>query len=338
MSHTFPNNNHDNYVADGADPTPEEARLMAEGLDPVNEAEDAEQASARIAKEAADAKAAADAVAEAAEAAKAAAEAADPAAIKAAAEAAATAALQAELAKAPPAAITVPDLPTAPATVDFEAQRAALKAEYEAGTLNAIDLADKRDEIIRAETAHMLAMDAYGRQKAAHESALAQQAAATTQTWNTTAVQWEAEHADFLANPMRHADMQRALALETTAAREKGEQLTFRQLLDRAGATAMAYSGYTAPVAKDAKDPKAVQDAIAARKAAEAGRTLGDVPNAGQPGVGAGNDTFAKLDNLGIVDLEEAVQNMTPKQLEEYLRDSPGSNSRGRAPAEADEA
>lgn len=334
MNHTFPSAPTDNsFVADGGDPTPEEARLMQEGLDPATEAEDAEQAAARIAREAAEAKAAADA-ADPERLAAAAAEA--KAAEDAAAARAAEDARAAEAAAA--AAASVGTAPTAPAAVDFNAEREALKEKYNQGDMNALELADARDDITRRETAHMIEQNNYERELAAYNARAEQVAAANTNNWQTTAAAWESEHADFLSNPMRHADMQRALALTAQQAKEAGETLTHRQLLDRAGATAMQYSGYTAPAA--ANNKQAVKDALDQRRGAGGSpdRTLGDVPNAGAQPIDAGKAGFAALDALPIDGLEEAVQNMTPRQLEEYLRDSPGSNSRGRAPAEADEA
>jgi hypothetical protein len=320
--HTTPDNHVENtFVADGGEPTAEEARLMAEGLPDEGDGDPESVEAARVAREAAEATAAAAAKA-----------ASDATAADAAAQAAAAAAAAAPAAAAPAPVVDVGTEPVAPTARDFEAERAALRAKYDEGGMNAIDLADARDALMREETAYMIAADAHARDLAAYEARVQAASAARVNDWNVTASQWEAAHQDFLSNPMRHADMQRALALEAQGARDTGETLTHAQLLDRAYNPAATYSSYTPPAG--APDP--VRAALDARKPGAGTRTLGDVPAAGAQ-VDPGGDAFGRLDALPITDLEEAVQNMTPAQEEAYLRASPGSNSRGRVTADSEE-
>jgi hypothetical protein len=69
--------------------------------------------------------------------------------------------------------------------------------------------------------------------------------------------------------------MQRALQLEAARAREKGETPTYLQLLDRAGATAMAYSGYTSATATTATATAAEAASAAANSSLESANDPG---------------------------------------------------------------
>lgn len=306
--HTDPHDP-DNAIFDGGDLTEEEARLVAEG---VEEKEPGTDAPAGEGGEAAINPAEGDG-----EAARAQAAAEDAAAVPGAIDAAA--AVQDAPAPAP-----IPDVPARPeAPKDFDAAFNALSEQYNDGELDIVDY----NKQVRDLT---LEQSRYERQIEDWERAqqYAQQAAerAAQDDWNAAALAFERANQEFLANPLRHKVMQDAI----NTVIQGGEQLSNQQLLDKALAIAVDYTGWKAPEQKTPQDQRAaLGDALKNRKPGAAPQTLGDAPQAANEII-SGNETFDTLDRLPIGDLEAAFAQMTPAQQEKYLAEAPGANANGR--------
>lgn len=303
----------DNANINGGDLEPEEARLFAEGVDePAEGATTTDTAADKVtqgtpeADEAARLQAVADADAAALEtqrlADEAAAAAAKPAAVK----------------------VELPAKPEAP--MDFTAERARVNSLYtDEGSLDAIGLADERERITLAEIDYKQALREWERVQA---EAVDRQNAAIKSDWDSAALAFEAANKEFLANPLRHKVMQDAI--NTVLA--SGEALNDAQVLDKALAIAVDYTGYAkpAPAVEDPnKQREAVGDALKQRKPAPATQTLADAPASANERI-SGTEGFASLDALAIPDLEIAYANMTPAQQEAYLREAPGATANGR--------
>jgi uncharacterized protein YkwD len=278
----------------------------------LDDPDDAEAAAARLAEEAAAAKAAADA---------------EEAAVAAAADATAEAVVPASNAGAvAPEALVAPTEPK-PA-MDFEAERKKVEDRYNEQELSPLELVNENRRIDKSERDFERAQDLYNRDKDYYDQAVADRQQKTTLDWNAAALAFERDNKDFLSNPMRHADMERAIGIVANEARAKGEQLTPVAILDRAAKAAKDYSGYkdTAPAAGS----KPLKDEIDARRPSKPARTLGDVPAAAGEAINDANNPYTAIDKMPIEAAEEAVANMTPAETERFLRSSEGSNSRGR--------
>lgn len=316
----------ENTVIDGGDMTEAEAKIVAEGLDDPDaklentDDENGTSEAERIAAETA--------TAEAAEAQRLADEAAANADTQRQTEEQQAQERREADALAQQNALKAPVKPEPP--MDFDDARKKLNEQFNDGALDSTEYADKRDEITLAQNEYKADLRDYERDQRDFASRVEDAKAKVQDAWNAAAYQWEQKNKHFVENPLRVDVMARSIQKVATDAKAAGEFLTHEQLLEKAGQVAMDYCGYTPPVA-DAKDGKQeVHDALKNRVPDKTGRTLGDVPNAGTP-MSKGNESFQSLDNLGIVDLEEAVQHMTADQTEKYLRDSPGANSTSRS-------
>lgn len=315
----------ENTVIDGGDMTEAEAKIVSEGLDdPDAKLENVDDDSGEADRIAAETKAAEDAEAK---------RLADEAAVNAdtqrqAEEQQAQERREAE-ALAQQNALKAPVKPEPP--MDFDDARRKLNERFNTvGDLDSTEYADKRDEITLAQNAYDADLRDYKRDQRDYDARVEAAKVQAQEVWNAAAYQWEHKNKAFCENPLRLEVMARSIQKVATDAKAAGEFLTHEQLLEKAGQVAMDYCGYTPPVA-DAKDGKQeVHDALRSRVPDKTGKTLGDVPNAGTP-LSKGNESFQSLDNLGIVDLEEAVQHMTADQTEKYLRDAPGANSTSRS-------
>jgi hypothetical protein len=289
---------------DGGAPTEEEAKLIAQGTDELDPAV-AEAAAAAAATAEAEAAAHAAAVAETAAA--------------AAAEAAAT------TTAVVPAAIELPVKPEPPK--DFAAEVAKLTESYNDNDIDQAEFQAKMRELTLEESRYERKVERWEDDVLAIQT---QQKTAVEDNWNKTALAFETANADFLNNPLRHKVMQDAIALVEKQAAESGTVLTNAQVLDKALAVAVDYTGYVKPADTTTADDKTkIGQALADRKVALPAKTLGDAPQAHIETV-RGSETFASLDALAIPDLEIAVANMTPTQLEKFLADAPGATANGR--------
>ena len=299
-------NDNETATINGGDLEAEEARLFAEGVDEKPEGDDGEDKGEGGGDAAAGGEGGgAGEVDEAA----AAAAAAEPAAAAAAAAA------------PPPAAAQLPEKPQPPK--DFDAEIAAAEQAYNDGDLDAVGLNKRMRDLTLEQSRYERQVENWEQQTQAIE---ASNKAAAENDWNATTIAFEAANKDFLSNPLRHKVMQDAI----NSVIATGEQLSNHQILDKALAIAVDYTGWKAPAAVPSKDEKdKVAAALKDRKPPGAPATLGDVPQAAGETF-KGTEGFASLDALPTPDLEVAFANMSPSEQERYLRDAPGATATGR--------
>lgn len=224
---------------------------------------------------------------------------------------------------AAPAVVQLPDKPEPPK--DFAAELTALEEKYDAGDMTVVEFNRASRALTLEEVAYTNAVNDWQRQA---DAAAASATANVQSEWDKTCVAFEAANADFLANPLRHQVMQNSIALVEKQAASAGETLTSQQVLDKALAIAVDYTHYVKPAAA-ADDKARIDEALANRRQDKPGKTLGDVPQAHVDSV-RGDATAEALDALPIDELEIAVANMTPAQLEKFLRSAPGASANGR--------
>lgn len=213
---------------------------------------------------------------------------------------------------------------------DFDAEFEKLAQQLDDGDLEQPEYQRKLRDLTKEEAAYATQVTIWeaDQKRAQDDAAAAQQRAENA--WNTAALQWEADNADFMSNALRAKNMQEAIGLVTQQARARGEVLPPEVILSEAQKIAFEYSGYTPPEKASAPDPKAaLKDAMGNRKPPVVPQTLGNAPSAGAEQI-RGNEGYGRLDSLPITDLEEAVQRMPPDQLEAYLLDAPGAKAHGR--------
>lgn len=297
----------------GGVPTPEEARLAAqlEGLGE-NPTVDPDAVAATPAPAPAEAPAPAPAPAPAADDAAAAAAANTPAPAPVPAAAATT-----ETTPTPRA----PD-PKPVAPKDFDAEAKSLLEKFDSGDLSAADYHSKLRDLNKEESV-------FNAKVAVWEDRQTQAASQAAADFNNAAVQWEKANADFMSNPARRQMMQMTIS---AIDQETGGALSAAELFARAEKAAFEAFNYQRPTAAAPAPAPNAQAAIDAatqqRQPAKVPPTLGNTPAAAaiaQPTTSA----YAELDGMNINDLESRLARLPPDQIEAYLRDAPGANTRG---------
>lgn len=203
---------------------------------------------------------------------------------------------------------------------DFAAELAAAEQAYNDGDIDAVELNRRTRELTLAEADYRTDLREWERSQQASVEAANKAAAAD---WNATALAFEAAHADFLSNPLRHKVMQDSIAL----VQQQRPDIDSATLLQEAYKIAADYTGFVAKAPE--AERKAVGEALANRRPQNPGQTLGDAPAARNEQI-RGNESFTALDGLGIQDLETAFANMSPAQQEAYLASAEGANATGR--------
>jgi hypothetical protein len=257
----------------------------------------------------------------------------DAAATAAAADATTTAAPPA--AADPATAAAVVDPPAAAAATapmvaakpeppkDFDAEYAALQKRCDDGEIDAAAFQADQRSLSKEEGKYTARLTIWeeGQHTAAQHAAL---------DFNQTAVQWEKDNAEFMANPLRAQNMQSAIALIDA---QTNGALPPAELFARAEKATFEAFGYVKPTAAVVDPAKALADAVAGRRPAAVPTTLATAESAAPIEAGR-NPTFASLDGLGISELEDAMARMTPQQRDAYLSDAPGSKSTLRSGAD----
>lgn len=314
----MPTDNTPDTMVDGGTPTDEEARLAQELEDEAAAAAAGEPAD-RAGDDRADDGAGKDGAAAAADADEAGDGKGDDGA-DAADDAAAADAAQAEApdpAQAPAAVATAqPEEPKPPR--DFEAAYTENQRKFDDGEIEAGEFQKTLRDISREEAGHVARVEIFKE----HQQSAAQRAQAE---FNNAASAWEAQHKDFMSNPLRAKAMQDAIE----AVDKQTPGLSPADLLAAAQKAAFEVYNYTPPEpATPADARKAVADAAAARKPVAVPQTLGGTPTAAHVDA-SGGSAFANLDALDIDSLENKVAMMTDAQLEAYLADAPGAKANG---------
>lgn len=238
-------------------------------------------------------------------------------------EADARAAAEAAQAAQAAAAIEAPGEPPVPPE-DFQAARAKADEDMRNGLLDAVDYQRELDRIREAKSdfdrmvaEHQASVAEYERAQAAAREA----AQASEKAWVDDYNAFVKDHAEFMANPLYVRDMQTVI----NDILAKQPSIGNSELLSTAYAQVAQYHRYEKP----AKADDAIVDALKSRRTERPGQTLGDIPASRSESI-TGNESFDALDGLPIDQLEETLANMSPSQLERYLRAAPGANSTGR--------
>lgn len=221
------------------------------------------------------------------------------------------------------AAIEAPGEPPAPPE-DFQAARAKADEDMRNGLLDAVDyqreldrIREARSDFDRMVAEHQASVAEYERAQAAAREA----AQASEEAWAADYNTFVKDNAEFMANPLYVRDMQTVIndILAKQPAIGNGD------LLSKAYEQVAQYHRYEKP----AKADDAIVDALKNRRTERPGQTLGDIPASRSESI-TGNESFDALDGLPIDQLEDTLANMSPAQMERYLRAAPGANSTGR--------
>lgn len=182
----------------------------------------------------------------------------------------------------------------APSDRDFKTERSSLKEQWDNGELDTDEYNDKRDALVLDEADHRAAVRFHTMQSEAASTA-------ATSAWNGKVSAWEADNADFLANPIRKKAVNDLMAeLEANP----DSKLTDDELLSTVQTQAFeAFNWAGTPAAADPANPRM---AAAARAAASA--------SAAPPALASGVGTAA---HAVKVDLE----NMKPGQFKDLPKD-----------------
>lgn len=300
------------HQVDGGEPTAAEAALAAELLELGDDKPaPAPDAAAAAAADASDAEAGAAAAAPAPAAAPAAGDATttetEDAPLEPEADATAVAGTEASQALA--AGVPAPEK-------DFDQAYTDLQGKFDRGELDGTAYQHELRQITREEAAWSARVAIWQEQQ---RSAVTRAA----EDFNSAALAWEDDHAAFMANPLRAAAMQQAIA--SVDAQSPG--LAPADLLSAAQKIAFEAYGYTETPAPDAAAKIAA--ATAARAPARVPATLASAAAAAPIEAATHNATFANLDSNDISSLEDALARMPRDQLDAYLREAPGGNTRG---------
>lgn len=201
---------------------------------------------------------------------------------------------------------------------DFEAAYAENQRKFDEGEIEAGEFQKELRDISREEAGYVARLEIFKEQQ--------QSAAQRAQTeFNTAASAWEAQHKDFMSNPLRAKAMQDAIE----AVDKQTPGLSPTDLLAAAQKAAFEVYNYTPPEPPTPADArKAVARAVAARKPAAVPQTLSGAPTAAHVDANGGS-AFANLDAMDIDSLENKVAMMTDAQQEAYLADAPGAKANG---------
>lgn len=252
-------------------------------------------------------KVAADAEAQAAVDAAAAKQAEEAAAAKVAADTAAAAEAAAAAAAKQAQTVQLMQVPAAPK--DFDADRSALRKQYDEGDLTLDEYEAARDKL-SDERAQYVAAKTLAEQHNAQVTEQAQQQAA--QAFDTVMGKWVQSNAEFMANPLRQKAMQDAI---DAVYQQSGGTLAPAALFAQAEKVAFEAFGWKPAPAVDPAAAK--RAAIAARQPPTSAPTnIGSAPTAGFDN---GTSRFADLDAASITEMEAAVANMNAADLEAFL-------------------
>lgn len=199
-------------------------------------------------------------------------------------------------------------LAEAPADRDFTAERAALKEQWENGDIDTDEYNDKRDALVLEQADHRVAARMYQAQKA-QEKAAAEQA---IQAWNAKVQSWEADNADFLANPLRRKAVNDLLAaLDADPANRMTDEELLAEVQKQAFDAFNWQGAAQAPAAAAAQNPMARRNANNARAAAAA--------SAAPPAIAGGVSNASVAANINLEDMKPGEFKKLAKDVQQQL-------------------
>lgn len=218
-----------------------------------------------------------------------------------------------------------------PKEPDWAAERAALKADYDANKIDDDEYENRRESLLerKAEWTADRRVDAKLAERDTKDREDRQ--ARDTQSWEGAVKRFtdDASNADIVGNPAKTGALNGLLKVVAT---EK-PGLSYDEMFAEAKARVVSAFGGSASETEAQKTARIAKETKAREKAA--GRPPTDLNNKPRAGEGAerGENKFADLDELEINDLENTLARLKDDKVEEYLSTAPGGlkdNPRGK--------
>lgn len=124
-----------------------------------------------------------------------------------------------------------PSVSQRPADRDFAVEKQSLREKWDAGDIDTDEYNEQRDALVVAEAEHRATLRFHELQEAQRQDTIRQQQEADLQSWNGKVQKWEAENADFLANPIRRQAVASLMA-QLDAEQDPTKRLSDDALLD----------------------------------------------------------------------------------------------------------
>lgn len=124
-----------------------------------------------------------------------------------------------------------PSVSQRPADRDFAVEKQSLREKWDAGDIDTDEYNEQRDALVVAEAEHRATVRFHELQEAQRQDTIRQQQEADLQSWNGKVQKWEAENADFLANPIRRQAVASLMA-QLDAEQDPTKRLSDDALLD----------------------------------------------------------------------------------------------------------
>lgn len=242
-------------------------------------------------------------------------------------EAAAAAAAAAAPPQPAPAAVPAVPLPPKPEPPkDFDSELKALRAKYDNDEIDFDAYADARDALAMERADYTARLAAWEVQRDQVEAAAKAAAENAQQQFQQVANAWAEKHKAFLANPLRQKAVQDAID-----AIDDGK-MSPEELF--AKVEAVVFDAFNWKPETAAAAPAGTVNREGVRKEALKGRQpdTSNVPATLSKVSGRAPDNIAgdysDLDSKDIDELEDAINSMSPAELERYLAAAPGADAR----------
>lgn len=231
---------------------------------------------------------------------------------------------------APKSEPAVDPTPAAPAEPDWEGEKKALRAKYEANELDDDAYEQAREALLERKTEHRAQQLA---SKAVEERFAKDQADREAQAKKDADARWDSAVGTWMqdaGNAALFGDQAKATtfnALLAAVAKEK-PNLAYADLLNETrDRTLRAFGQTVAAPAADAAAKAAVEKALKDRATGTPPPPV-DMSRAPVAGDGGNGDErtnkYAELDNLDVDDLENRLAHMPEDQIDDYLASAPG--------------
>ncbi|HHA2677526.1 TPA: hypothetical protein ACOECQ_003664, partial [Stenotrophomonas maltophilia] len=173
-----------------------------------------------------------------------------------------------------------PSVSQRPADRDFAVEKQSLREKWDAGDIDTDEYNEQRDALVVAEAEHRATLRFHELQEAQRQDTIRQQQEADLQSWNGKVQKWEAENADFLANPIRRQAVASLMA-QLDAEQDPTKRLSDDALLDTVRKQAHEAFNWNPAGAGGAGTANVDPRAVAAARAAAAASGTPPLPTGG---------------------------------------------------------
>lgn len=173
-----------------------------------------------------------------------------------------------------------PSVSQRPADRDFAVEKQSLREKWDAGDIDTDEYNEQRDALVVAEAEHRATLRFHELQEAQRQDTIRQQQEADLQSWNGKVQKWEAENADFLANPIRRQAVASLMA-QLDAEQDPTKRLSDDALLDTVRKQAHEAFNWNPAGAGGAGAANVDPRAVAAARAAAAASGTPPLPTGG---------------------------------------------------------